>query len=369
MWREYLRHLWRTAKGVDYLLIYLVYKTGLRGSIVRVPRWLLYLRGGMIVTAPVLIWITTYLAARVIAPRLVAGALATLTLIGVYRLLALGRQRLFHVLMYDAGSARQLRGRCAVFEIYVGRKWTRRKRHQGRRSLLAACRWLERTAAAHGVELSLVTDPAEVLTLPDHPTRTRGLGSNFMLPNPRRREITGDLARVAAGTIAERLGQLDGHFDSHLLVVHLKRSDVGFAVPARNRLTDQVELEMCLCSCTSSPATYAHEILHLFGARDLYCDGQLAQATARWLDNDDDRRAYLRKGYNAFEARFPTALMTTTDEPLDDLEISPLTAHAVGWSRPASIRAGEAKKYEDAAAVAFDLAIEPLVGDDDASVS
>ncbi len=369
MWRKYLKHLRNTAKGVDYLLIYLVYKTGLRGSITRMPKWLPYLCGGLILVAPAVVWTAGYLAARLVAGRLIAAALATLGLATFYRLLTLGRHRLFHIPMYDAGSARQLRGRCAVFEIYVGRKWTRRKRRQGRRSLRAACRWLEQTAAAHGVELSMVDEPADVLRLPDHVRRTRGLGFNFMLPNPRRAEIARDVARVTAGAIQERLLDLPGDFDNHLLVVHLKRQAVGFAVPARNRLANRIELELCLCSSTSSPATYAHEILHLFGARDLYCSRELAQATSRWLDDDEDRRVHLYQGFDAFWAKFPRALMAATDEPLDALEISPLTAHAVGWPQPASIRAGEAKKYEDAAGVAFDIAIGFLAEADDASLT
>ena len=63
------------------------------------------------------------------------------------------------------------------------------------------------------------------------------------------------------------------------------------------------------------PATFAHEILHFFGADDLYVD-ELAP------DNDDKRRA---------RSLWPEDIMLDSDKPFTDLCISPYTASLLGW--------------------------------------
>ena len=58
--------------------------------------------------------------------------------------------------------------------------------------------------------------------------------------------------------------------------------------------------------------TIAHEILHLFGAWDMY-GGQASNAAGKWANQN-----------------YPNEIMLQVSSPLDDLSISPLTAWLVG---------------------------------------
>jgi hypothetical protein len=78
-------------------------------------------------------------------------------------------------------------------------------------------------------------------------------------------------------------------------------SKQGKAVVAKDPARPPSHPEYCLCSPGSSPELIAHEILHLFGARDL---------TDRGPDD---------------------SIMHTVGQPLADLSVDPDNAYAVGW--------------------------------------
>ena len=73
---------------------------------------------------------------------------------------------------------------------------------------------------------------------------------------------------------------------------------------------------------TSSSAncgtSYAHEILHLFGADDFYFRGRVDGQWGEQLDND--------------RARFLSGcVMFDSDRPLEDLNIDEQTGQQIGW--------------------------------------
>ena len=66
----------------------------------------------------------------------------------------------------------------------------------------------------------------------------------------------------------------------------------------------------------TAAATYAHEILHVFGAGDLYFP----------YDGDGKRKAEARR-------LFPNDVMFRVDYKLDRLNVGPFTAYRIGWTQ------------------------------------
>ena len=91
-----------------------------------------------------------------------------------------------------------------------------------------------------------------------------------------------------------------GHRSYFILVfTELLPEDRGKAVVGIDPYRPPGHPEFCICSIESSPAVIAHEILHLFGARD--------------LEGSD------------------SSVMERVDRPVEELSIDDKTAYAVGW--------------------------------------
>lgn len=107
-------------------------------------------------------------------------------------------------------------------------------------------------------------------------------------------------------------------------------------MPVRNDLYVETELEICVCGRADSAALYAHELLHLFGAPDLYFNPW--RVLTRRGEADDWTRRFQEhvaaRGLQIFYAYFGNSIMGNTALRIERLTIDPITARAIGWRRP-----------------------------------
>lgn len=139
-----------------------------------------------------------------------------------------------------------------------------------------------------------------------------------------------------ASAVAKRVPALPVKPDQVCLIVHIPVAGVGFAMSARNDLHLESELELCVCSRRSSAPVYAHELLHLFGAPDLYFNPWLV-LTQRGETEESSRLIELlfaSSGCERFSAYFGNSIMGNTSLGIGRLTIDPITARSIGWRKP-----------------------------------
>jgi hypothetical protein len=341
---------------------YLIYRTGIAGKLPRIPvierlervSWGARLVGSALLLPA--LWVLGALAlsrwhVRFPAAVVLSGVLTFVCWLLVQRF----NRRWTWVDTYHAGTAKVLTGRCAVFQVFIGTDWRRDDRRRCRRAVRAACHWLEEQAQAHRVSLHLLTDPADLYLLDD----ARISSTKLTWPDrwrAYRSEQDGTCQQLArlrprfASAIRERARRMEQKPDQVCLIVHLPVRNIGFAMPARNDLHLESEMELCACGRKSSAAVYAHELLHLFGASDLYLNPW--QVLTR--EGETDKRTGLIEqrivsaGLKRLHALFGSSIMHTTSLSLERLQVDPVTARAVGWRKPDASYMRRVQEYEHA---------------------
>ncbi|MEM6291136.1 MAG: DUF4240 domain-containing protein [Myxococcota bacterium] len=170
-------------------------------------------------------------------------------------------------------------------------------------------------AARHGVELSFrrVEAAQEVLELPS-------LLGRFDAYDPESIRVLEQVVDAATPS--------NNGFALVLTTEHACTPTAWMSTRLRSR-----SLEFCVCPRSASAETIAHEILHLFGAQDLYVSERPGSMT--WQGILDDVTAYVHSITG--EDITQTSLMTNLDGP--GLTVDPLTAAAVGWTERVAGRA------------------------------
>jgi len=173
----------------------------------------------------------------------------------------------------------------------------------------AALAFLVAEAQRHGVELRFRRTPSEPI----------------VLNTPKLHDANIDAYAPAAIAWLERsLAPLLPEGNAFVVVITSERQCVPSAWHA-TRFRPR-ELEFCVCPVDASPKTIAHEILHLFGARDLYrplgpggrTPDDVAREVAAFIESVT--------GENILE----TSVMTNRQGP--NLRVDPATASSVGWT-------------------------------------
>ena len=290
------------------------------------------------------IWLVVALATWTVTPLWVAALVGSLALWLTLKASRLAARRLFHMPNYDCGHARKLQGDCLVFESFWGSDWQPEEQARAAASLRIACRWLEERAADFGEQVRFV-HPESCLPLslgPAPPAYSDDWTSIPQRHAMRDALIAASADEVAARALAARASRPDNAF----VVVHVRQADEGMSYATINRLWDPLDFDFCICSM-NHPATYAHEILHAFGARDLYLDLAYWSAGLHMLEEDEDRAAFEDFMYRTFQEPFGGRLMASIqNESLQELSIASVTAHAIGWDQPASQRTREVIAFE-----------------------
>ncbi len=218
---------------------------------------------------------------------------------------------------YGLGSAGYLKGSNLLFSLFVDTpagSWNMDEMEQSLKVLNAAAYYIEETAKEYHTETELVCDWQEYQDLTD--------------------VVTVDFEIADDKDFVERLDQeiavwteelvdyeyLMEKYDAEgiALIVFVNNPGTSYAIVYDGEDSPK---ESLVLFGDGMPATYAHEILHVFGAHDLYRDGEY---TAEVTDYIEDT--------------YPLEIMrTVTDESgrtyNDKIvnNVSPITAYHLGW--------------------------------------
>ncbi len=218
---------------------------------------------------------------------------------------------------YKLGSANSLEGKNLIYSLFVDTpdaKWTDRDKKKALKNLEIAKEYIEAEAKSYHKKVDLVVDFEEYGDL------TGGARINFSLKDGEDYEEALD---------EEIAGWLEDQIDYEALTKEYKAKGIAMIVFVNHKGStyaicyDGVDdpQESLVMFAGEVPAVYAHEILHLFGAHDLYEDAEYTEEVCE----------YVKKAY-------PNEIMYTVKDEDGRLnsseiqnELSPITAYHLGW--------------------------------------
>ncbi len=218
---------------------------------------------------------------------------------------------------YKLGSANSLEGKNLIYSLFVDTpdaKWTDRDKKKALKNLEIAKEYIEAEAKSYHKKVDLVVDFEEYGDL------TGGARINFSLKDGKDYEEALD---------EEIAGWLEDQIDYEALTKEYKAKGIAMIVFVNHKGStyaicyDGVDdpQESLVMFAGEVPAVYAHEILHLFGAHDLYEDAEYTEEVCE----------YVKKAY-------PNEIMYTVKDEDGRLnsseiqnELSPITAYHLGW--------------------------------------
>jgi len=215
----------------------------------------------------------------------------------------------------DAGSAKGLMGKVCLYHIFVSdpdSPWTTDEKKTVRQRAAKAQKFLKQQAVQYEKQVSFVCQWKSVTV--------ESMISNDMFAHPR---WTNEVLKMADGTDANDLVETlkRKHQADHVLfVLHLNKSGRSYNLSFYDGVGDTYRAERVVCF-TSYPhgeataaASIAHEVLHGFGAGELYYP----------YDANDKRRKQAEK-------LFPDDIMRRVEYDISSLSIGPYTAYRIGW--------------------------------------
>jgi hypothetical protein len=226
-------------------------------------------------------------------------------------------------------------GRWAVVSLFVGcdgRPWAESEIAERMSALRTSCQWIAKEADRWEADLDLSLC-ATYFTAMDDDNQPVGVG--FALEGHEVGPVEWDAltrtlilaSRCArqigfhdAAEMTERIGEKLGDARA-IWIVHPRKAGRSIAIPLEISELPGVSLALCYAQSASFPesivrvprasaATFAHEILHLFGASDKY---------GRFLDEFPPGTVT------------PAEIMRLDRTRLDQLRVDPLTAAEIGW--------------------------------------
>ena len=215
------------------------------------------------------------------------------------------------------GSAAILRGRVLLHHLWAEdatSSWSDAEQAEVQGRIRDATAFLGRWARERGIDLAFVEETAgRIRSDSDLPTD--------MFADP---AWTERLVRSTGAADANRLvADLKRHHraDGVLLVIHVNKAADTYNLAFRAGVHPAFAAERIVCFSRypdqrpTCAASYAHEILHPFGAGELYFP----------FDRTDERAKRARH-------LFPNDIMFRVDRNLDALNIGPWTAYRIGWT-------------------------------------
>lgn len=222
----------------------------------------------------------------------------------------------------NEGSAKKLTGDCLVINIFLDdmvSSWDSAEVESTLGYIKDAATFLENEASRYGADLALhYTDAASSVYIKTSKNiSTSGddlLWIELLFADTTYRTLEG-CAR-AYFTLED--------YDNWCVLIHLSKSGRSYAIPCNSNYYDHEiyyseRAVMFYSTDTSRPyysvaANYAHELLHLFGAHDLYKDFVTGESAL------------------LVEHFFPNEIMFNIYDDIGMQAVSPYTAYRVGWS-------------------------------------
>ncbi len=216
----------------------------------------------------------------------------------------------------NIGSAGTLTGKTLVHHIFctdVDGSWPLEEQHVAREKMTRGMDFIARQSAARGQQVTFRNQWGRMVRVSGHiPTDP--------LANP---DWTERVIRQSAGQSATALvGDLQRQFgvDNAVICLHVNKPALSYNLAYYTNVAKRFSAERMVCFAAypdgrqTAAATYAHELLHLFGAGDLYFP----------YDQDDERKRVAGQW-------FPDDVMYRVDYDLGRLNIGNYTAFRVGW--------------------------------------
>jgi len=224
---------------------------------------------------------------------------------------------------WNVGSAKKLSGKIYVLEVWLtspGTAWNKGDMGNVQYKINNALAWLQRMAARYSVKVefeqgSYYGDGGGVVM--DNLPKSYDDCANQPLLLPRALKVIGYADAIQC---YNRLKEISG-IDNIMVIIIINNDGWSNAnqfstFHATNHFRDyyleSVNLFLTDDGTPTSGATIAHEMLHLFGAWDMYED-EAGHDAGKWAT------------FN-----YPNEIMLQVTSQLDDLTISPLTAWLVG---------------------------------------
>lgn len=222
----------------------------------------------------------------------------------------------------NEGSAKRLSGNCLIVNIFVddaASSWNNDDIDNALRYISDAAFFLENEAALYGAELKLnFTDKNSSVYIKTSknisPSGDDLLWIELMFADTVYRTLEG---------CASSYFDLDS-YDNWCVLIHVAKAGRSYAIPCNSDYFDHEiysseRAVMFYSADASKPyysvaANYAHELLHLFGAQDLYEDAVTADSVT------------------FIKHFFPNEIMFNIHDDIGTQAVSPYTAYRVGWS-------------------------------------
>lgn len=218
---------------------------------------------------------------------------------------------------YGLGSAEYLEGRNLLYSLFVDTPrstWSNEEKETTLRNLNRAALYIEETAQEYGQETELICDWQENENLTGRASVDFEIADDKDFLDQMDKEI---------GIWVESLVNYEGlkeEYDAEgiALLIFVNNPGTSYAIVYDG--TDNPK-ESVVFFAKEPPAVYAHEILHLFGAHDLYQDAEYSKEITDYIQEiypTEIMRTVTGRGGEIFEE----AIVNT---------VSPVTAYHLGW--------------------------------------
>lgn len=217
----------------------------------------------------------------------------------------------------DIGSANILSGRVAICHIFCFDKesyWRPGERNRVLALMQQAFTFITKHSQAHQKRVQFV----ERVIGPVSVERTISTDS---MADPIWTEDVIQLASHSTGQDLVTRLERETQADSVIICLHVNKSALSYNLAYYDNVAKKFDAERMVCFARypddreTAAATHAHEILHLFGAGDLYFP----------YDITSDRKLQAA-------ALFPNDVMYRVDYNIGRLNVGPFTAFRVGWT-------------------------------------
>lgn len=216
----------------------------------------------------------------------------------------------------DIGSARQLRGSTVVQHVFLSDRhssWTNFEKQRVKKKVKEAYDFVSLHARRFNENIKFVDEYAKDIKL----TGRIPLDAHA---DPRWTEYAIGLGQDGTAVNAVARIKQKQNPDNVIICLHVNKPALSYNLAYYKNVTRSYEAERMVCFTSypdgreTSSATYAHEILHLFGAGDLYFP----------YDRTENRK-------NDASRMFPNDIMFRVDYDIYQLNVGAFTAYRVGW--------------------------------------
>lgn len=237
------------------------------------------------------------------------------------------------------GSAKYLDGDTVLVSIFLDdadASWTKADKTLVKKNLKIACEYLEEEGRRYGREVNLIYD------IDAHPDLEYHYKTDSPFPGSSMASAEGAAGEAATQLLTDTSDYIDFNINTENILSAYDVNSIGFLVFIDNTADAATTYpyyagsngnpysELCFINLRWSgvgydvpPETYAHEILHLFGARDLYRTSQSDGITREYVD-------YVFQKY-------PKDIMLGSSRKAVDWrnkvsgQITDVTAYYIGW--------------------------------------